>query len=36
MEMAVPKVSEMTVAKFSWELDTGNGPDSGRGVTVYP
>ncbi len=32
--MAVPKVSQMRAAKFSWELDTGNGPFAGTGVTV--
>jgi hypothetical protein len=36
MEMTVPKVSQMRAAKFSWELDTGNGPFTGTGVTVSP
>jgi len=36
MEMTVPKVMQAQTAKFIWELDTGNGPVSGRPVTVYP
>jgi len=36
MEMTVPKVSQVRPAKFSWELDTGNGPFTGTGVRVYP
>ena len=36
MEMTVPKVSQVWVAKFSWELDTGNGPFAGTVVKVDP
>jgi hypothetical protein len=36
MEMTVPKVSQVWVAKFSWELDTGNGPFVGTVVSVDP
>jgi hypothetical protein len=36
MEMTAPKVSQVWVAKFSWELDTGNGPFVGTVVTVDP
>ena len=36
MEMTVPQVSQVRVAKFSWELDTGNGPFVGTVVSVYP
>jgi hypothetical protein len=36
MEMTVPKVSQTRLAKFSWELDTGNGPFAGTGVRVDP
>jgi len=36
MEMAVPRESQVWVAKFSWELDTGNGPFAGTAVRVDP
>ena len=36
MEMTVPKVSQMRATKFSWELDTGNGPFVGTGGRVDP
>jgi hypothetical protein len=36
MEMTVPKVSQVWVAKFSWELDTGNGPFVGTVISVDP
>ncbi len=36
MEMTVPQVSQVWVAKFSWELDTGNGPFVGTVVRVDP
>jgi len=34
MKMTVPKVSRTEGAKVIWELDTGNGPFAGSGVTV--
>ena len=36
METTVPKVSQVWVAKFSWELDTSNGPFVGTVVSVDP
>ncbi len=36
MEMTVPKVSQVRVVKFSWQLDTGNGPFVGTVVSVDP
>jgi hypothetical protein len=36
MDMTVPKVSQAWVAKFSWELDTGNGPFIGTVVRIEP
>jgi hypothetical protein len=36
MEMTVPKVSQVRVAKFSWQLDTGNGPFVGTVVSIDP
>ncbi|MGA9077787.1 MAG: hypothetical protein WB383_05600 [Acidimicrobiales bacterium] len=36
MELPTPKVTKPTMAKFSWELDTGLGPFSGSALQVVP
>jgi len=36
MDLLLGKVQKGSEAKFSWELDTGDGPYSGRGIYVVP
>jgi len=36
MEIAVPKVDAATLAKFSWALDTGEGPYAGQALRLLP